>query len=120
MSSLEPDACARPALSNPDLSSAKRSVTMDDQSRSLKGKGCCVPHPALFQRMDQLVISRTDKSLMERFGISYNTWRKLSKGQPVRASLIERLESRVHKLENSTFARSAIWPGSSATENRTI
>jgi len=63
------------------------------------GRGCCLPDPSLFDRMGRLVASQTDASLRDRFGISYHTWRKLRAGEPVRTSLIERLESRVRNLE---------------------
>ncbi|MET0240005.1 MAG: hypothetical protein ABW184_08915 [Sphingobium sp.] len=46
-----------------------------------------------------MVTYRTDAALNARFGISYNTWRKLIAGQPVRASLLSRLESRLASLE---------------------
>jgi hypothetical protein len=35
---------------------------------------------------------RTDEALMHRFGISYNTLRKIESGAAVRRSLAERLE----------------------------
>ncbi len=41
----------------------------------------------------------TGSALMMRYGISYNTWRKLQVGDPVRDSLAERLERRVLELE---------------------
>ncbi len=41
----------------------------------------------------------TGSALMTRYGISYNTWRKLRVGDPVRDSLAERLERRVLELE---------------------
>ncbi|WP_156348363.1 hypothetical protein [Sphingomonas sp. Leaf34] len=41
----------------------------------------------------------TGSALMMRYGISYNTWRKLRVGDPVRDSLAERLERRVVELQ---------------------
>lgn len=38
---------------------------------------------------------RTDEALMGRFGISYNTFRKIEAGHPIRRSLAERLEGRL-------------------------
>ena len=38
--------------------------------------------------------ARTDEALMARFGISYNTLRKIEVGLPVRKSLADRLENR--------------------------
>jgi hypothetical protein len=49
--------------------------------------------------MEAMVTYRTDAALGARFGISYNTWRKLIAGQPIRASLLSRLESRIQSLE---------------------
>ncbi|MET0362011.1 MAG: hypothetical protein ABW048_09710 [Sphingobium sp.] len=46
-----------------------------------------------------MVTLRTDAALTERFGISYNTWRKLIAGQAVRASVLSRLEARMESLE---------------------
>ena len=46
-----------------------------------------------------MVTYRTDAALGARFGISYNTWRKLIAGQPIRASLLSRLETRIRSLE---------------------
>jgi hypothetical protein len=39
--------------------------------------------------------SQTPSSLNDQFGISWNTWTKLRKGQPIRRSLALRLVSRV-------------------------
>jgi hypothetical protein len=39
--------------------------------------------------------ARTDEALMSRFGISYNTLRKIESGKPIRASLAQRLEQRL-------------------------
>jgi hypothetical protein len=39
---------------------------------------------------------RTDEKLQERFGISYNTWRRIDAGLPVRVSLAERV---LHRLD---------------------
>lgn len=64
-----------------------------------EGKGCALPHPRLVARMSRFTPHRTDKAIGERFGISYSTWRKLMAGEPVRATLMERLEQRVATLE---------------------
>ncbi len=39
--------------------------------------------------------ARTDDALRERFGISYNTLRKIEAGQPIRISLTSRLRDRL-------------------------
>jgi len=62
-------------------------------------KGCREVDPSLVARVKAMVTYRTDEALNERFGISYNTWRKLLAGQPVRASLLTRLEARLDRLE---------------------
>ncbi|HEX7871766.1 MAG TPA: hypothetical protein VF475_02570 [Sphingobium sp.] len=62
-------------------------------------RGCTPVDPALVNRLRMMVTYRTDEALNARFGISYNTWRKLMAGQPVRASLLSRLEARVALIE---------------------
>ncbi len=39
--------------------------------------------------------ARTDEALQERFGISYNTLRKIETGQSVRRTLAQRLSERL-------------------------
>lgn len=63
------------------------------------GKGCCPVDPQIVDRMRAMVTYRTDEALNARFGISYNTWRKLIAGQPIRASLLNRLAARLETLE---------------------
>jgi hypothetical protein len=41
--------------------------------------------------------ARIDEALMERFGISYNTLRKIEAGMPIRRSLALRLETRLRE-----------------------
>lgn len=67
-------------------------------------KGCRDVDPCLVRRMQAMVTHRTDEALNARFGISYNTWRKLIAGQPVRASLLSRLEARLDRLEEQEGA----------------
>lgn len=38
---------------------------------------------------------RTDRVLMDRFGISYNTFRKIERGEAIRASVADRLMQRL-------------------------
>ncbi|MCC2979457.1 MULTISPECIES: hypothetical protein [unclassified Sphingomonas] len=45
--------------------------------------------------MKREMIGQTDELLMRQFGISYNTWRKVREGQPIRRSVADRLESRL-------------------------
>lgn len=45
--------------------------------------------------MRREVCAQTDEALMRQFGISYNTWRKVREGQPIRRSVADRLESRL-------------------------
>lgn len=49
--------------------------------------------------MQALATGRTDEALNARFGISYNTWRKLLAGQPIRPSLAHRLKVRIEALK---------------------
>ncbi|WP_343517663.1 hypothetical protein [Sphingomonas sp.] len=48
-------------------------------------------------RMSATLEGQTDETLMPQFGISYNTWRKVRAGQPIRRSVADRLEQRVHQ-----------------------
>jgi len=48
----------------------------------------------LSERLRREVTAQTDAALMEQFGISYNTWRKVRAGDPIRASVADRLEQR--------------------------
>ncbi|WCT72862.1 hypothetical protein PQ455_14635 [Sphingomonas naphthae] len=50
--------------------------------------------PAVFAHLRRSVTTRTDEALMAQFGISYNTWRKLEAGLPIRPSLASRIEAR--------------------------
>lgn len=38
---------------------------------------------------------RTEEAVMNRFGISYNTLRKIERGEPIRASVAQRLRARI-------------------------
>lgn len=69
----------------------------------------CRPASALIDddivaAMRRLVGSRTDECLNSRFGISYNSWRKILAGKPVRASLAARVEAKVRLLLSSEAA----------------
>lgn len=48
-------------------------------------------------RMSATLEGQTDETLMPQFGISYNTWRKVRAGEPIRRSVADRLEQRVHQ-----------------------
>lgn len=39
--------------------------------------------------------ARTEEAVMDRFGISYNTLRKIERGEPIRASVAARLLERI-------------------------
>lgn len=39
--------------------------------------------------------ARTDEALQDRFGISYNTWRRIDAERPIRRSLAQRIIKRV-------------------------
>ncbi len=53
----------------------------------------------LVRVMQGLATGRTDETLNAQFGISYNSWCKIMTGQPIRASLADRLEQRIRHLE---------------------
>lgn len=55
--------------------------------------------------MRRLATGRTDETLNERFGISYNAWRKLLAGEPIRASVAARLMARIEALATGETAR---------------
>jgi hypothetical protein len=55
--------------------------------------------PDAVARMQLYLDGRTDEKLTARFGISYNTWRKIAAGQGVRASVADRLLARLSTLE---------------------
>ena len=46
--------------------------------------------------------ARTDEALMDRFGISYNTLRRIQAGMPIRRSVAARLEQRLRSEWAST------------------
>ncbi len=52
--------------------------------------------------MKREITGQTDEALMRQFGISYNTWRKVREGQPIRRSVADRLESRLATRRSST------------------
>jgi hypothetical protein len=64
-------------------------------------KGCTFPKASLVKTLEALAPIRTDKALSEHLGISYNTWRKMMTGQPVRRSVLERLELRVKRIQSA-------------------
>ena len=67
---------------------------MDNSSRN----GVHLDERMILQ-MQALATGRTDEALNARFGISYNTWRKLLAGQAIRPSLASRLAERIAALQ---------------------
>jgi hypothetical protein len=65
-------------------------------------KGQVVIRESVVRDMERLLTGQTDEALSDRFGISYNTWRKIKVGKPVRNSLAIRLQSRLAQL--TTFS----------------
>lgn len=51
--------------------------------------------PEIVRYMRAQCPGRTDEALQPRFGISYNTWRRIEQGAAVRASVAERLIRRI-------------------------
>lgn len=66
--------------------------------------------PEMVERMKSLVTQRTDEALNAQFGISYNCWRKLIAGQPLRASLLSRLQVRCKSWTFAEMGRSIELP----------
>lgn len=60
--------------------------------------GCRQLDPAIVSVMLTIVERQTDDALTRQFGLSYNTWRKLKAGLPIRSSLADRVEQRVRHL----------------------
>lgn len=58
-------------------------------------KGFSVAGDRMIAKLLENVGAKTDEDLNDRFGISYNTWRKLMAGKPVRLALLSRLERRL-------------------------
>ena len=55
--------------------------------------------PEAVALMQRHLDGRTDETLNARFGISYNTWRKIAAGQGVRPSVADRLLARLSRLD---------------------
>ncbi|OJY68082.1 MAG: hypothetical protein BGP16_14510 [Sphingobium sp. 66-54] len=51
--------------------------------------------PAVRDHMRASNAVRTDEGMRAMFGISYNTWKRIDGGDPIRASLASRLLSRM-------------------------
>ena len=65
-----------------------------------RSSSCRPVNPDLVDRLQAMVDRRTDAALTEQFGISYNTWRKLIAGGPVRASVLSRVQARIDGIGN--------------------
>ena len=61
-------------------------------------KGQVIIDESVVRDMERLLTGQTDEALNYRFGISYNTWRKIKIGKSVRNSLADRLQSRLAQL----------------------
>jgi hypothetical protein len=53
----------------------------------------------LVEKMAECLHTQTAECVMRTFGISVNTWVKLKKGEPIRASVAMRLLERLDRLE---------------------
>lgn len=56
-----------------------------------------VVDPSIVRLMRMEMRGETDKALVPQFGISYNTWRKVRAGEPIRRSVADRVEERVRR-----------------------
>ena len=65
-------------------------------------KGQTFLDPEIIGTMKRLVTGQTDEALNDRFGISYNAWRKLVAGRSVRHSLAQRLTERITVIAASS------------------
>lgn len=63
--------------------------------------------PVVAERVILEAPGKTDAALMPSLGISYNTFRKIRAGEPIRSSVAERLEHRVRGITDWTIVRSA-------------
>lgn len=55
--------------------------------------------PQIVQRLGMRLCSRKPDHIMEQLGISLNTWLKLLAGEPIRASVANRLLDRLGDIE---------------------
>lgn len=67
----------------------------DGGDRPIRRPGAYRVDDGLVNEMMQRCVSQTPSGLNDQFGISWNTWSKLRKGQPIRRSVALRLVSRV-------------------------
>jgi len=74
--------------------------------------------PAEMRHVDPMVVEmitsmssvRNNEEVFFIFGLSYNTLRKVSVGQPIRRSLADRIEERARKLaESDEFSSATAW-----------
>ncbi|WP_375188185.1 hypothetical protein [Sphingobium yanoikuyae] len=70
-----------------------------EPGRTGKSQKLVLVQPETVARMRLYLDGRTDEKLNARFGISYNSWRKIAAGQAVRASLANRLMARLSCLD---------------------
>lgn len=77
------------------------SIPPENENRETVAKGSCIVDPSIVSRMQATVCGQTDEALNAQFGLSYNTWRKLLAGQPIRKSLASRLESRMRQCQDA-------------------
>lgn len=62
---------------------------------SIRPSGMRPVKPKVLDQMLAEMRGQTSNVLMMQYGISYNTWRKIRAGDPIRQSVAERLEQRV-------------------------
>lgn len=71
-----------------------------DPTYDTSSNGQALLAPAIVAKMKRVATGRTDEALNATFGISYNTWRKVMAGIPIRASVARRLVERVRGIED--------------------
>lgn len=68
----------------------------------------------IVSEMRRLSVPKTDEGLQQVFGISYNTWRRIDRCQPIRSSVAERL---IHRMCTELKDRhDAVEAGGAATD----
>lgn len=65
---------------------------------------CQLP-PSLVKAMEQHNVPRTDEGMQAAFGISYNSWRRISAGDAVSVSLADRLMRRLANTQGDANSR---------------
>lgn len=58
-------------------------------------RSMCVVPDDVVTMMQRAPVHKTDEGLQQAFGISYNTWRRIDRKEPIRSSVAHRLVARL-------------------------